>query len=166
MSSNPFSDNSHQSPYAFQSQVPYGDGGGGGDSYNKQLPVIGILTIVQASLELLVGVLLAFAAVMMGIMQNNPDLMRQPNAPPMFWMAVGYGVAASVIGIVALIRLTSGIMILRRRGRMFSIVISILGLVTVFTCYCSLTSIGLCVYSLIVLIQPSVIAEYEKAKTT
>ena len=158
MSSNPFSDNSHQSPYAFQSQVPYGDGGGGGDSYNKQLPVIGILTIVQASLELLVGVLLAFAAVMMGIMQNNPNLMRQPNAPPMFWMTVGYGVVASVIGIVALIRLTSGIMILRRRGRMFSIVISILGLVTVFTCYCSLTSIGLCVYSLIVLIQPSVIA--------
>lgn len=164
MSSNPFSDNNQQAPYTFQSQVPYGDGGG--DSYIKQLPVIGILTIVQASLELMLGVMLAFGGVMIGVMQNNPNMMQQQNGPPMFWMAVGYGIAASVIGIVALLRLTSGIMILRKRGRMFSIVMSLLGLVTVFTCYCSLTSIGLCVYSLIVLIQPSVMAEYDKAKTT
>ncbi len=163
MSTNPYSDNNQPSPYSFQSQIPYGDGG---DSYKKQLPVIGILTIVQASLELIMGVMLGFAAVMMGVMQNDPKLMNQPNMPPIFWMAVAYGVVASAIGIISLLRLTSGIMILRRRGRMFSIVMSILGLVTVFTCYCSLTSIGLCVYSLIVLIQPSVIAEYEKAKAS
>ena len=114
----------------------------------------------------MLGVMLAFGGVMIGVMQNNPNMMQQQNGPPMFWMAVGYGIAASVIGIVALLRLTSGIMILRKRGRMFSIVMSLLGLVTVFTCYCSLTSIGLCVYSLIVLIQPSVMAEYDKAKTT
>ena len=164
MSSNPFSDNNQQAPYTFQSQVPYS--GGGGDSYIKQLPVIGILTIVQASLELMVGVMVAFNAVMMGIMRNNPNIIREHNEPSIFWMAVGYGVLASAIGIIALLRLTSGIMILRRRRRMFSIVMSILGLVTVLTGCCSLTSIGLCVYSLIVLVQPSVMEEYEKAKTT
>ena len=164
MSTNPFSDNNQPSPYSFQSQVPHG--GGGGDSYLKQMPVIGILTIVQASLELMMGVMLGFAAVMMGVMQNDPKFMNQPNMPPMFWVVVGYGIAASVIGIVALLRLTSGIMILRRRGRMFSVVMSILGLVTVFTCYCSLTSIGLCVYTLIVLLQPSVTEEYARAKAT
>jgi len=164
MSSNPFSDSNQQAPYAFQSQVPNGDGGG--DSYIKQLPIIGILTIVQASLELMVGVMLAFAAVMIGVMQNDPNIMREPNEPPMFWIAVGYGIFASIVSIVALLRLTSGIMILRRRGRMFSIVMSILGLVTVLTGCCSLTSIALCVYSLIVLVQPSVMEEYEKAKTT
>jgi hypothetical protein len=161
MSNNPFSDN-QQSPYAFQSQVPIG----GDDSYVKQLPVVGILSIVQASLELLVAAMLAFAAVMAGVVQNNPRLTNQPNLPPMFWIIVGYGIIGSAVGVVALLRLASGIMILRRRGRMFSIVVSILGLATVFTCYCSLTSVGLCVYSLVVLIQPSVIEEYENAKAT
>ena len=161
MSSNPFSD-SQQTPYAFQSQVPIG----GDDSYVKQLPVVGILSIVQASLELMVAAMLGLAAVMIGVVQNNPALMKQPNVPPVFWMIVGYGVIASAVGVVALLRLMSGIMILRRRARMFSMVVSILGLATVFTCYCSLTSVGICVYSLVVLIQPSVIAEYEKAKAT
>lgn len=161
MSSNPFSDN-QQSPYAFQSQVPIG----GDDTYVKQLPVVGILSIVQASLELMMAVMLAGVAAMMGFMQNNPQIMNQPNPPPMFWIVVGYGIVGGVVAIVGLFRLASGIMILRKRGRIFSIVASIVGLVTVFTCYCSLTSIGLCVYSLVVLIQPAVIAEYERAKAT
>lgn len=159
MSSNPYSDNDQQSPYAFQSQLPSGSG----DFYIKQIPVVGILQIVQAALELMMGVLLIGAAIMMGLMQNNPQIQKMPNPPPMQIFSIGYSIFGAVVGVVALLRLTSGIMILRKRARMFSIVTSVLGLASVFTCYCSPTSIALCVYTLIVLVQPSVIDEFDKA---
>jgi len=161
MSSNPYSDNDQQSPYAFQTQLPSGND----ESYVKQLPVLGILTLVQASLELMMSVMLVVLGVMMGFMQNNPEFQKIPNSPSMQIVSIGYSIFGGFIGVMALLRLISGVMILRRRGRMFSIVVSVLGLASVFTCYCSLTSVGLCVYSLIVLVQPSVIAEFEKGRT-
>ena len=160
MSSNPYSDNDPQSPYAFQSQTPIGNG----DGYIKQLPVLGILNIVQASLELMMCVMVIGIAIFMGAMENDPKLQNIPNAPPMEWIAIGYFIFGAVIGVIATLRLVAGIMILKKRGRVFSIVVSVLGLATVFTCYCSLTSIALCVYSLVVLIQPSVIEEFDRAR--
>ena len=160
MSSNPYSDSNQDSPYAFQSQLPSGNE----EAYVKQLPVIGILTLVQASLELMMSGMLVVVGVMMGFMQNNPEFQKIPNSPNMQFFSIGYSIFGAFIGVMALLRLISGIMILRKRGRMYSIVVSVLGLVSVFTCYCSLTSVGLCVYSLIVLIQPSVIAEFEKGR--
>ena len=161
MSYNPYSDN-NQSPYAFESQLPSGIN----DSYVKQLPVVGILTIVQASLELVMSVILVGVGIMMATMQNNPQFQKMPNPPNMNVISIGYSIFGGFIGVMALLRLISGIMILRRRGRIFAIVVSVLGLISVFTCYCSLTSIGLCVYSLIVLIQPSVIGEFDKERAT
>ncbi len=161
MSSNPYSDNDQQSPYAFQTQLPSGND----ESYVKQLPVVGILTLVQASLELMMSGMLVVIGVVMGFMQNNPEFQKIPNSPNMQIVSIGYAIFGGFIGVMALLRLISGIMILRKRGRLFSIVVSVLGLASVFTCYCSLTSVGLCVYSLIVLVQPSVIAEYEKGRT-
>ena len=160
MSSNPYSDNDPQSPYAFQSQAPIGNG----DGYIKQIPVMGILNIVQASLELMMCIMVIGIAIFMGTMQNDPKLQNIPNAPPMEWIAIGYFIFGAVIGVIATLRLVAGIMILKKRGRVFSIVVSVLGLATVFTCYCSLTSIALCVYSLVVLIQPSVIEEFDRAR--
>lgn len=159
MSSNPYSDND-QSPYAFQSQYPSGSG----ESYVKQLPIVGILTLVQATLEIMMSVFVVVIGVWMGFMQDNPEFQKMPNPPNMQIISIGYSIFGGFLGVMALLRLTSGIMILRKRGRMFSIVASVLGLASVFTCYCSLTSIGLCVYSLIVLVQPSVIAEFEKGR--
>ena len=160
MSSNPYSDNDPSSPYAFQSQAPIGSS----DPYIKQIPVVGILNLVQASLELMMCVMVIGIAIFMGTMQNDPKLQNIPNAPPMQWIAIGYFIFGAVIGVIATLRLVAGIMILKKRGRVFSIVASILGLATVFTCYCSLTSIALCVYSLVVLIQPSVIEEFDRAR--
>ena len=160
MSSNPYSDNDPPSPYAFQSQAPIGSS----DAYIKQIQVVGILNLVQASLELMMCVMVIGIAIFMGTMQNDPKLQNIPNAPPMQWIAIGYFIFGAVIGVIATLRLVAGIMILKKRGRVFSIVASILGLATVFTCYCSLTSIALCVYSLVVLIQPSVIEEFDRAR--
>ena len=160
MSSNPYSDNDPPSPNAFQSQAPIGSS----DPYIKQIPVVGILNLVQASLELMMCVMVIGIAIFMWTMQNDPKLQNIPNAPPMQWIAIGYFIFGAVIGVIATLRLVAGIMILKKRGRVFSIVASILGLATVFTCYCSLTSIALCVYSLVVLIQPSVIEEFDRAR--
>ena len=160
MSSNPYSDNDPPSSYTFQSQAPIGSS----DPYIKQIPVVGILNLVQASLELMMCVMVIGIAIFIGTMQNDPKLQNIPNAPPMQWIAIGYFIFGAVIGVIATLRLVAGIMILKKRGRVFSIVASILGLATVFTCYCSLTSIALCVYSLVVLIQPSVIEEFDRAR--
>lgn len=160
MSSNPYSDNDPQSPYAFQSQAPIGNG----DGYIKQIPVVGILNIVQASLELMMCIMVISIAPFIGTMQNDPQFQDIPNAPPMEWIAIGSFIFGAVVGVIATLRLVAGIMILKKRGRVFSIVVSVLGLATVFTCYCSLTSIALCVYSLVVLIQPSVIEEFDRAR--
>lgn len=164
MSSNPYSDNDPQSPYAFQSQAPIGYGYGNGNGYIKQIPVVGILNIVQASLELMICIMVIGIAIFMRTMPNDLKLQKIPNAPPMEWIAIGYFIFGAVIGVIATLRLVGGIMILKKRGRILSIVASVLGLATVFTCYCSLTSIALCVYSLVVLIQPSVIEEFDRAR--
>ena len=160
MSSNPYSDNDPKSPYAFQSQAPIGNG----DGYIKQIPVVGILNIVQASLELMMCIMVISIAPFIGTMQNDPQFQDIPNAPPMEWIAIGSFIFGAVVGVIATLRLVAGIMILKKRGRVFSIVVSVLGLASVFTCYCSLTSIALCVYSLVVLIQPSVIEEFDRAR--
>ena len=160
MSSNPYSDNDPQSPYAFQSQAPIGSS----DGYIKQIPVVGILNLVQASLELMMCIMVISIAPFIGTMQNDPQFQNIPNAPPMEWIAIGSFIFGAVVGVIATLRLVAGIMILKKRGRVFSIVVSVLGLASVFTCYCSITSIALCVYSLVVLIQPSVIEEFDRAR--
>lgn len=160
MSSNPYSDNDPPSPYAFQSQAPIGSS----DGYIKQIPVVGILNIVQASLELMMCIMVISIAPFIGTMQNDPQFQNIPNAPPMEWIAIGSFIFGAVVGVIATLRLVAGIMILKKRGRVFSIVVSVLGLASVFTCYCSITSIALCVYSLVVLIQPSVIEEFDRAR--
>ncbi|MEQ1830006.1 MAG: hypothetical protein ABL921_28850 [Pirellula sp.] len=162
MSSNPFSDVSPANPYSPNNfnAPPEQDG------YTKQIPIIGILNIVQACLELFAGVGLGGMAVFMGTMSTDPkfaEALEKGNVSPQFlvWVYLGIG---SVIAIIGAMRLVSGIMTLRRRGRIFSIVASIVGLGTVFTCYCAPSAIALAVYTLVVLIQPSVMAEYERAK--
>ena len=166
MSSNPYSDNDPQSPYEFQSQTPNAfpsqNPTGISDAYVKQIPVVGILNLVQAVLELIVCVILIGVAVMIPFMQNDPKFKNIPNAPPMAWIAIGYAIFGALLGVMALLRLAAGTMILRKRGRIFSIVASVLGLASVFTCYCSLTSIALCIYSLIILVQPSVMEEFDR----
>lgn len=156
MSTNPYAENDLKSPYAFQSQIPSSLG----DGYVKQVPVIGILSIVQASLELLVCLTLVAMSAFMIAMQNSPQLQKTPNAPSVFWMAILYGVLAAVIGIAAVLRLASGILLLKKKGRVFSIVVSVIGLASVFTCYCAPTSLALAIYSLVVLIQPSVMEAF------
>jgi hypothetical protein len=159
MSSNPYSDNNQPSPYAFQTQTP--GSYSSGDGYVKQIPVLGILHIVQAALELpMFLIMIAMSGIMIAA-QNSPQMQQQmqqqPSGISLQILGIGYGVFGGVIALIAIMRLTAGVLLLMRRGRIFGIVMSIVGLVSVFTCYCGPTSLALSIYSLVVLIQPSVI---------
>jgi uncharacterized membrane protein HdeD (DUF308 family) len=161
MSNNPFSDVPPSNPYAVSTEVS-----ANGDGYVKQIPIIGTLTIVQSILELLVGACVVGLGFFMEVMANNPKFveeMQKSNMPPHFltWLYVGIGIVVLIVGIM---RLVSGIMIVRKRGRMFGIISAIVGLGTSFTCYCAPTAIGLAIYTLVVLIQPAVAAEFDRVK--
>jgi hypothetical protein len=162
MSFNPYSDNQPQSLNEFQSTTPNASE----DGYLRQVPVLGVLNIVQASLELLMCLMLIGMSALMVAAQNSPKIQTTPNAATIQIMGIGYGIFGAVVGLFAILRLTSGILILKRRGRIFSIVTSMIGLVSVFTCYCAPTSLAIAIYSLVVLIQPSVIVDFDRNRTT
>lgn len=160
MLSNPYSDTSQPSPH----DQPRLEATDRDDPYIKHIGLIGSLNTVQAILELVASFFLVGMAITFVAIQNNPKIKELPNAPPTQAMAILYGVLGLVVGIVAITRLIAGIMILRRRGRLFAIVSNVIGLATVMTGCCSLTSLGLCIYTLVVLVQPSVMEEFDRTR--
>ncbi len=160
MQFNPYSDTYQQSP----DDQPRRDATDRNDPYIQHIGLIGSLNTVQAILELIASIFLVGLAITFAAMQNNPKLKDLPNAPPTQTMAIFYGVLGVVVGIVAITRLVAGIMILRRQGRLFAIVSNVIGLATVMTGCCALTSLGLCIYTLVVLVQPSVMEELDRTR--
>lgn len=156
--SNPYASNS---PYASTSQqspqsMPFYET----DAYVKQLPVVGTLVIVQGVLEGLMAVMGIVMVVAMGLLSGQAQFQKEmqnvgPGASPVFLIIV-YGAIAVVMSVIAIVRIASGVMILRRKNRMFAIVSTILCIGSVFTCYCGPTSIAICVYALIILLHPTV----------
>ncbi len=160
MPSNPYSDTFQQSP----DDLPSRGATDRDDPYVKHIGLIGSLNTVQAILELISSLFLVGMAITFTAIQNSPKIQKLPNAPPTQAMAIFYGVLGVVVGVVAISRLVAGIMILRRRGRLFSIVSNVTGLATVMTGCCALTSLGLCIYTLVVLVQPSVMEEFDRPR--
>lgn len=130
------------------------------EAYVKQLPVLGVLVIVQGALEAMLALLGIFMVVVMWMVENQAQLKNEfRNAggglQPVV-MIVVYGVVAVVMTALSIIRIGSGIAILRRKNRMFAIVSTIICVGSVFTCYCAPTSIAICVYAMILLFHPTV----------
>ena len=127
------------------------------------LMAVGILQIVFGCLELLMGLLLGFYAVLFSTVLPN---MNQPGQAPMdpqvgFWVAVGCGIGAALVTGFALLRIGSGIGSFWFRGRVWMLVSLIGGMITALTCYCAPFSIGVGVYGIIVLLSPAVRRAYE-----
>ena len=154
--SNPYANNSN----TFSVGVQQGDG------YVRQIPIIGTLTLFQGVLELLLASFLLILTVMLAVaVQQGEDLQGIKSEISPIAMMIGYGIVSAFVGCCSILRIVSGIQTLRRRGRILTIVSSIAGLVTVMTGCCSITSLALAVYTLIVLVQPSVIDEYERHRS-
>jgi hypothetical protein len=136
------------------------------DSFVRQITAVGILTIIQGLLELVYG---AFVAVMAFIIPNSvakDASLRGVNQPAemvliLFWLYLVMGLVPLLIGVI---RIIAGVLTIRRRARVFVIVSHIVGLASIVSCYCAFTGIGLAVYSLIVLFQPSVRAAFQQGR--
>lgn len=122
----------------------------------KQVPVIGILMIVNGSCASLLGLLLAVGG------PAFITLMRQEAPPPadadvvltitfLFYLIVGVVVlGAGIMNIVG------GVRALYYRNRGLVITALFLNILPIFTCYCAPTSLGMMIYGLIVMFNSEV----------
>lgn len=130
---------------------------------------LSILTIVQGALVLLYGIgLMILAFVMPVFLQAQGGMPRQPGMPaaPMpagaEWMMLAiYGSMGLVSLVIGVLGIWAGIRMIKFRGRTLGIVALSSGLLSIAGCYCLPTAIGLFVYGLIVLLNPSVKRAFE-----
>ncbi len=124
--------------------------------------VVAILMMVQGALEALVGLgLVALGGFFPAMMQMEMDR-GQAGPPPMpaetmsWMMLIIYGGMGLLVLIAAGLHIFAGIRTYMFRGRILGLVALGGGMVTVMTCYCAPTAIGLGVYGLITYLNPEV----------
>ena len=137
----------------------------------RQVPVVAILMMVHGVLISLAGLgLLAFAVFMPQMMRSSMrDAMENQQGVEMqesmeqaqMFMLVIYGGLGSVILVAGGLSIFAGIRNLRYQNRVLGIVALGVGFVTVFTCYCAPTALGLGVYGLIVLLNSDVALAFQ-----
>lgn len=121
--------------------------------------------IVQGFLEAGMGlVYIGMAFVAPAIFeQAQMQQQGQPGLPPGFVgiMTGVYGGMGAAGILAGVLRVVAGFRNIRYRGRVFGIVSMIVGLLSIGTCYCSLTSVGLLIYGLIVYLNLEVIQAFQ-----
>jgi hypothetical protein len=124
----------------------------------RQVPALGITMMVHGGLVLLLGIFLLVygvsLAVSFGSMPEPAPI--DPSAPGpqmmegiMTWTMLGLGVVHALVGVLQLV---AGFYVRASRGRVLGIVALLLGILTVFGCYCGPTALALIVWGLIVLL--------------
>ena len=141
-----------------------------GRGYVRQIPILGILTIVQGALLLVMSLFLIgygiFFVWMPEMMPPEERAKMQAQADGMLEIIGGVTIAIGVIVLViAIMHIIAGIRTLKYRGRTFTIVTWMMGLLAAFTCYCGPTSVGLAIWGLIVFINPAVASAFKMAKS-
>ncbi len=147
-------------PYAPLSTPPPPDGS---DSFVKQVPIVAILMMIQGGFEFIMGAFWVGMGVFMSQINAFQPRAAEPLPPQFEWMMLAiYAGVGVVVLIFGLVRAYAGFRNYSFRNRILGIVANILGMASIFTCYCSLTSIALGVYALVVLLQPSVVFEFDQ----
>ena len=132
----------------------------------NQITVISILMIVQGALELLMGVVLVFMAFFMGVMLGEVAQQQQAQGGPDFPVKafVGIYLAMGLTGFIpGVLHIIAGIRGLYFKSRTFGIISLIVGLFSIGTIYCSVTSVGLAVWGLIVYFSHDALVAFEMA---
>ena len=117
----------------------------------RQVPVVGSLMIVQGILVALVGGSLAVFSLFLVDMINDAPGPGMPSEQA-FFLQLGYGIFGSLLLAIGVLNIYSGIRLIGYRGRMLAFLALSTGLMTLFSCYCAPTAIGLAVYGFIVLL--------------
>jgi hypothetical protein len=122
----------------------------------SQIRVVAILLIVHGVLLLVMGVFLVVLAVAMPqmLIAQQQKMPQQPGAPDLSQMKTILTATYGIMGLAGLIpgviQIIAGIRNLRLRGRTFGLVAIISGAISLGTCYCAPTAIGLLIYGLII----------------
>ncbi len=129
----------------------------------NQVMVVGVLQIVLGALELMMGGLLLFYAVMFAFVMPNIEDRTEDLPPPeaMFWISIGLAVAGLIISGFAILRIFTGINGFWFKRRTMMLVSLLGGMVTILTCYCSLFSLGVGIYGMVVMLDPAVRLAYQ-----
>jgi hypothetical protein len=121
-----------------------------------QVTVVAILMIVQGGLVCLVGLLLLIMGPAMFALSGTSEFQSESDRMGATIAGAVYMVLGGVILLVGGINVLAGIKNLKYRGRTLGIVAMSIGIIAVFTCYCSVTAIGLLIYGLIVYLNEDV----------
>ncbi|GAA4471255.1 MULTISPECIES: hypothetical protein [Novipirellula] len=125
-----------------------------------QIPILGVLMIVQGVFITLMGLVFggyAFAMPMIFRSIREDAAKQGANPPPMpqemeLGMLIGLGVAAVCVLAIAVFTIWAGVRVIKFQSRTFAIVMLCVGMLMCLTCYCAPTQIALSIYGLIVLL--------------
>jgi hypothetical protein len=120
-----------------------------------QIRVVAILMIIQGALELMMGIGLIGILCLLSLALKEVKHADAPPYSPAWVLVPVYGTLAAAGFISAVLHIWAGIVNLRFRHRTFGIVALSCGCLSVFTLYCSLTTIPLAIYGLIVYLNAS-----------
>ncbi len=130
-----------------------------------QVPILGVLMIIQGVLEILVSLAIAFYAFLTPMIfdQIRRDAAKNggaqpPQLPPAAenWAMIVAVILAAGILLLAVLTILCGVRIMNYRARVLGITMLLVGLLTIATCYCFPTSLALAVYGMFVLLNTSV----------
>ena len=150
------SSNPYAGPVGAQGYNPGPLPGGAGGTYVRQLKPLCICMIIQGVLEILVGIGYEAMAFAMPAMLNQAGAGGGPGIPPeqqqfmemMFLVMYGGGGLATLIA--GVVRIVGGVRGLSMKGYAVGITSHLLGLMSLFSCYCLPTSMALAVWGSIV----------------
>ena len=165
---------SSQNPYATPPRAAAADvrtyqgfTGRGLPSTVQQVMVVSILQIVVGALELLVSAILAVYTGILGAMSTGAIEMPEGEEEALFVFGIISAVMlffGSAIFIAAVLRIWSGIAGFKFKRRKMAIFASVLGITSALTGFCSIFSIGMLIYGLIIYLNRDVRRAYEMAE--
>ena len=165
---------SSQNPYATPPRAAAADvqtyqgfSGRGLPSTVQQVMVVSILQIVVGALELLVSAILAVYTGILGAMSTGAIEMPEGEEEALFVFGIISAVMlffGSAIFIAAVLRIWSGIAGFKFKRRKMAIFASVLGITSALTVFCSIFSIGMLIYGLIIYLNRDVRRAYEMAE--
>jgi hypothetical protein len=131
-----------------------------------QVQVVSILMIVNGALVSLMGLLLSVVGpALFFILQAEQRHGRPPpqDEAALRIISVIYVVLGAVVLAAGVLNVVAGIRALRFRNRALVLVALFCNVVPLLTCYCSITSLGLMIYGLIVFFNADVARAFELA---
>jgi hypothetical protein len=156
-------------PKQFQDQPAYAPTAANDYGWVSQVRIFAILNAVQGILEIPMGLFLSGIGLAMPALQrlqknNNPGPMGETEESMILFITVLYVAIGIPLLISGILRVAAAWQNYRFRGRILSLVSIIVGMATLFSCYCAPTALALLVYGLILHLNPAVTAAFEMAR--